>query len=319
MAFDLVGFGVATLDLIMEVASFPDAGGKRQVLSSEYHGGGLTATALVAASKLGAKTWYGGALGNNERSSHVRKILSDFGVGLADVGFYPAEAEPIFAHVYVDRQTWERTIFWSDLATVSPIVNDETIKVTLASKCLFVDNHFARSLLPLYRHAKKHHIPIIGDFEMVNDSYEEEALALVDHLIVPANFAQQYTETHDPGAAVERLLGNLECRVAVVTDGANGAWFADSENRQVRHQAAYPVDVVDTTGCGDVFHGAYAASWVFGRDLESCVQIAAATAAIKATKRGGQAGAPTLQEISAFLQTKPGNRNIDSSLTPENH
>ncbi|MCL2622552.1 MAG: PfkB family carbohydrate kinase [Planctomycetaceae bacterium] len=302
MSFDLVGFGVATLDLIMEVASFPAAGGKSKILSSEYHGGGLTATALVAASKLGAKTWYGGALGNNERSDLVRKILTDFRVGLPDAGLYPTEAEPIFAHVYVDRQTGERTILWSDLGTASPVVNDETVNVALASKCLFIDNHFAKSLLPLYQLAKKRHVPIVGDFEAVTDSNDEEALSLVDHLIVPAKFAQHYTGACDPGDAVGRLLRNSGCQAAVVTDGSSGAWFADRENRQVRHQAAFHVDVIDTTGCGDVFHGAYAASLVFGDSLETRVQTAAAAAAIKATRRGGQAGAPTHQEVTAFLE-----------------
>ena len=302
MAYDIVGFGVATLDLIMEVASFPTAGGKSQVLSAEYHGGGLTATALVAASKLGAKTWYGGALGNNERSDLVRKLLAGYRVGFAEEGFYPPEAEPIFAYVYVDRQTGERTIFWSDLAAVSPVVNDEMIKTTLASRCLFADNHFAQSLLPLYRLSKEHRVPIVGDFEAVNDAFEEESLALVDHLIVPAKFAQQYSGSHDLADAVKRLLKNPGHEVVVVTDGANGAWFADRENRQVRHQAAYPVEVCDTTGCGDVFHGAYAASLVFGWDLETRVQNAAAAAAIKATRRGGQTGAPTQQDVAAFLE-----------------
>ena len=304
MAYDIVGFGVASLDLILEVPSFPGAGGKCQILSSEYHGGGLTATALVAASKLGAKTWYGGAMGENERSDIVRKILAGYHVSFPEAGFFPAESEPILAHVYVDRQTGERTIFWSDLGAVSPVVNDETIRIALASKCLFVDQFYAESLLPLYRLAKSHQIPIVGDYEAVNDSYEEETLSLVDHLIVPAKFAQQFTGSHDPAEAVERLLKNPGHQVVVVTDGANGAWFADRENRQVRHQAAFPVNVCDTTGCGDVFHGAYAASLVFGWNLETRVQTASAAAAIKATRRGGQAGAPTQEEISAFLENK---------------
>jgi ribokinase len=313
--YSIVGFGVATLDLIMEVASFPVAGRKRPILSSEYHGGGLTATALVAASKLGAKTWYGGALGDNERSDMVRKILTGYGVGLPDVGFYPAEAEPIHAHVYVDRQSGERTIFWSELAAVPPVVNDETAKITLASQCLFADQFYAKSLLPLYRLAKKHHVPIVGDFEMVNDSHEE-ALSLVDHLIVPAKFALRYTGCHDPADAVAQLLKQPSHTVVVVTDGANGAWFAERDNSQVKHQPAFPVDVCDTTGCGDVFHGVYAASLVFGWNLETRIQTASAAAAIKATRRGGQTGAPPLQEVLTFLRSEEFSRDVPSFLVP---
>ena len=301
-SYHVVGFGVATLDLIMEVPSFPVAGGKTPILSAEYHGGGLTATALVAASKLGAKTWYGGALGNNERSDIVRKILAGFHVALPEIGFHPAEAEPLLAHVYVDRQSGERTIFWSELAEAVPVVNEETIKITLGSKCLFADQFHAETLLPLYRIAKQHQLPIVGDFEAVAGSAEEEALSLVDHLILPAKFARQYTGCHDPGDAIGRLLKRSAHQVVVVTDGVHGAWFADRENQQVRHQAAYSVEVCDTTGCGDVFHGAYSASLAFGDRLETRVQTASAAAAIKATRRGGQIGAPTQQEITTFLK-----------------
>ena len=302
MSYDIVGFGVATLDLIMEVSSFPVAGGKKQLLSSEYHGGGLTATALVAASKLGAKTWYGGTLGDNESSIAVRKILSGFHVGFPETGCCLPEAEPILAHVYVDRHTGERTILWSNLRTVPPVVNDKTIEVALASKCLFADQFYSETLLPLYRLAKEHHVPIVGDFEAVTDAHEEEALALIDHLIVPAKFAQAYTGSRNPAEAVGRLLRNPGHEVVVVTDGADGAWFADRANPQVRHQTAYPVEVIDTTGCGDVFHGAYSAALVFGWDLETRIQTASAAAAIKATRRGGQAGAPTHQEVIAFVK-----------------
>jgi len=198
----------------------------------------------------------------------------------------------------------------------------------------------------------------------VDDSAQEEALSLVDHLIVPAKFACDYTGASHPADAVERLLrkvqtlaeskqirpggvtgrstgvtGRSTCvadrstgvadrstgLTVVVTDGSNGAWFAERENRQVRHQAAFPVEATDTTGCGDVFHGAYAASLVLGGiqtntpgrvagqslppapgrvaggNLETRVRIAAAAAALKATKRGGQAGAPTRQEVGDFL------------------
>jgi sulfofructose kinase len=100
------------------------------------------------------------------------------------------------------------------------------------------------------------------------------------------------------------LLKKTAHQVVVVTDGAKGAWFADRENRQVRHQPAYPVDVCDTTGCGDVFHGAYAASLVFGDHLETRVQTASVAAAVKATRRGGQIGAPTQQEMMIFLENR---------------
>ena len=86
-----------------------------------------------------------------------------------------------------------------------------------------------------------------------------------------------------------------------MTCGAAGSWYRD-EAGPPRHQPAFPVSVVDTTGCGDVFHGAYAAALARGLDLAARVRFAAAAAALKATRAGGQAGIPTRAATEAFLQ-----------------
>ena len=71
--------------------------------------------------------------------------------------------------------------------------------------------------------------------------------------------------------------------------------------RTPRHQPAYRVEVVDTTGCGDVFHGAYAAGLAQGVGTAERVRLATATAALKATRHGGQAGIPSRAAVEAFL------------------
>ena len=109
-----------------------------------------------------------------------------------------------------------------------------------------------------------------------------------------------------PGEAVKRLLGSPHRKAAVVTDGVNGVWFAGEGDTTVRYQAAFSVTVCDTTGCGDVFHGAYAASLTFGMALPDRVRFATAAAALKAARKGGQTGAPTQQEVVAFLEKHAG-------------
>ncbi len=75
---------------------------------------------------------------------------------------------------------------------------------------------------------------------------------------------------------------------------------------EIRHLPAFPVEVVDTTGCGDVFHGAYAAGLAEGMNLPDRVRLAAAAAALKATQSGGQTGIPTRDAVDTFL-TRQGN------------
>jgi len=300
--FDIVGFGVATLDVITEVEKFPAPGGKEKILSRENHGGGLTATALVAASKLGVSCWYGGPLGENEISNQVRRILQGYGINLPVKSPYPPEAEPVAATVYVEKQTGERTILWSRFLTPPPILNEEAMITALSAKCLFADQFYSEALIPLYRQVREKGIPIVGDFESVNSPEEAEALTLIDHPIFPAVYVRErFGQDTDISDAVMRLLGEHNRSAVVVTDGAKGAWFAEKGDSTVRHQKAFPVTVCDTTGCGDVFHGAYAAALTLGMPLADRVRYAAGAAALKATQKGGQAGAPTRGELEEFL------------------
>ena len=301
MSYDIVGFGVATLDVITEVETLPGPGGKAKILSRENHGGGLTATALVAASKLGASCWYGGALGENDVSDQVRRILTSYDVALPAVSPYPPEAETFTATVYLEKHSGERTILWSEFLTPPPIINQEATETALAAKCLFVDHFFAETLIPLYRQVRKRGIPIVGDFELSSPPGVKEAFAFVDHPILPVAFVREYIGHEDIPTAVLQLLHEHDRSAVVVTDGEKGAWFAEKGSDSVGHQSAFPVTVCDTTGCGDVFHGAYAAALTFGKSLPDRVRFAAAAAALKATRKGGQAGAPGRSDLERFL------------------
>jgi len=86
----------------------------------------------------------------------------------------------------------------------------------------------------------------------------------------------------------------------VVTSGAQGCWYSE-RGGAVRHFPAFQVQAVDTTGCGDVFHGAYAACMAWGYGVERAIEVASAAAAIKATQPGGRSGIPTLPAVESFL------------------
>jgi sulfofructose kinase len=89
-------------------------------------------------------------------------------------------------------------------------------------------------------------------------------------------------------------------RHAGVTRGAEGySWLA--KNGASGFQPAYPADVVDTTGAGDAFHGAFAWALADGRSAQECARIAAAVAALKCRRLGARAGLPTRAELEDFL------------------
>ena len=87
----------------------------------------------------------------------------------------------------------------------------------------------------------------------------------------------------------------------VITDGNRGCWF-NEKDQPIFHMPAFKVDAVDTTGCGDVFHGAYAAALIRGETIPTAVLQASAAAAIKATKPGGRHGIPNLKKMLNFCE-----------------
>jgi sugar/nucleoside kinase (ribokinase family) len=97
-----------------------------------------------------------------------------------------------------------------------------------------------------------------------------------------------------------RALWTPGKQLVAVTDGANGCWYATSPE-DIHHQPAFPVHAQDTTGCGDVFHGAYAAALAQGLNPAERIRLASAAAALKASRPGGQAGVPHRSEVEALL------------------
>jgi len=112
------------------------------------------------------------------------------------------------------------------------------------------------------------------------------------------------TGASDPMTAVFGLW-NVGRDSVVVTCGREGAWYATAENRSPQYQQAFQVNAVDTTGCGDVFHGAYALALARGSEIFERVRFASAAAALKASRSGGQLGAPTAEELTSFISGVP--------------
>jgi sugar/nucleoside kinase (ribokinase family) len=148
--------------------------------------------------------------------------------------------------------------------------------------------------------ARARGIPRVADVESDADPAVHGLLALVDHLVLPWGFAQRWTGEEDAAAAVAALWGPDRDTV-VVTDGPRGCWYRSGEDPAVHHVPAFAVRVVDTTGCGDVFHGAYAAGLAFGLAAGPRVAFAAAAAALAATGRGGRGALPARAAVEELL------------------
>jgi sugar/nucleoside kinase (ribokinase family) len=296
---DILGLGCAAVDEVLYVAAYPPADTKTRVLRREQHCGGLTATALVAASRLGAKCAYAGVLGDDAPSRFVLSGLRRASIDVSGA-ICRAGARPVQSVVVVDEKRKTRNIFY-DLANVVGADNQSPSKELICSaKVLFVDNFGVKGMIRAVKIARADGIPVVADFESSDAPRFEELLSLVDHLILSQLFACKLTSASNPASAATRLWNR--CRsVVIVTCGANGCFYLDPGARTPKHVPAFKVKAQDTTGCGDVFHGAYTATLARGLELQARIQFASAAAAIKATRHGGQAGIPTRTAVEKFL------------------
>ncbi|HEX8237252.1 MAG TPA: PfkB family carbohydrate kinase [Abditibacteriaceae bacterium] len=303
--WDVLGLGCATVDDLLYVEQFPAPDVKTRVLRSERQGGGLTATALVAASRLGARCAYAAMLGHDEYSQFVADNLRRENIDLSQVVWHD-DARPIHSVIVVDTQRHTRNIFFEINGAVGAHDELPQEEVIRAARVLFLDHYGTTGGIRAARIARAAGIPVVADLERENVPRFHELLELVDHLIVSQAFALRFTSTRCASDAA-LALWNASRQVVVVTCGAQGCWSVQAENRiQARHHLAFEVETVDTTGCGDVFHGAYALALARGCALHERLRFASAAAALKATQHGAQAGIPARADVEDFLQQSSG-------------
>lgn len=292
--FDVAGVGCVSIDDFLYVDAF-QTDDKGRIRAREQQFGGNIATALVAAARLGARVAFVGRLSDQEDGALVRADLAAHGVDL-QFALSDSEARPIRATIVV-FQHGDRFIAYDDATRIGLLPGDDVTPL-LQSRTLLLDTYALAPVIAALG-TDISQVLIVGDVEAEVDSV---SLKQVQHLVLPMTFARRMTGESEPAAIVDALWNDQRSTV-VITDGADGVWFRDAGSASCRHQPSFEVPVVDTTGCGDVFHGAYAVALARGFDALERVQFAAAAGAICATGRGGRGRLPTEQDIAELIST----------------
>ncbi len=309
--YDVVGTGIATVDELLYVDAFPRPDGKMAARAWMRSIGGLSAIAVATAARLGGTAAFLGAVGtDDDLSRYVLEALAQEGVDTAFTPRVPGYT-PIHAMIVVGIDPPTRNIFGFRPLDSSPPglppIPDEAIA---AARVLFVDSAHGPRTIAAMRTAAAIGIPIVADVEMNTSPHFAELFALADHLIVPVALGRILAGADADPPAMLRALWSDRRRLAAITDGEAGCWFRVAPESVVWHHPAFPVVAQDTTGCGDVFHGAYALAIARGESVHAAIRFASAAGAVKASRAGGQAGLPRAEDIAALLENPPTARQV---------
>jgi sugar/nucleoside kinase (ribokinase family) len=296
---DILGIGVVAVDDIIHVGRYPAADEKQPILREERVFGGLVGTALAAAAALGGHCGYLGVLGGDDLSRAMLEGLANAGVDVGLVSFNAA-ARPVHSVIIADDTYHTRNIFFNEIDVTAPPLAAITSELIGQGGVLLVDHVHVAAAAHACRVARQLGIPSVADVESHNGAAIEGLLGAVDHLIISKNCAKALTGAAAPQDMVSRLSRAHHRLCTAVTCGPEGCFYAQGD-APVQHQKAYKVQTKDTTGCGDVFHGAYALALSQGADVRGCIQAASAAAAVFAARPSGWENLPRQADIASMI------------------
>ena len=292
--FDIICFGNAAADFLAVFPVYPKLDERAMAKSFTQQGGGEAATAAVAISRLGARVSFMGKLGDDQMGLFIKNGLKKEGVDLSRL-VVEKNKSSLFSFIAIDEKTGKRTIFWH---RGTALINENELDRSFITSCslLHLDHRNTEAATAAAGWAKKAGITVTLDLDLLNPALKKLANK-TDVVLGSKTLSEQISSR--PSKAAERIL-KLGPKVAVLTFGEQGCLVKNREEEFF--QPALKVKVVDTTGAGDVFRGAFAYGIFRNWPLRKTAQFASVVAGLKCTRIGGRAGIPTLKETSAFVK-----------------
>lgn len=295
--FDVVGVGLNATDTLLVVPHFPAYAGKAPFHQEILSPGGQVASAMVTCASLGLRTKYIGTVGDDERGRIQMESLLASGIDLQHVQIRKGCANQS-AYIIIDQTTGERTVLWrrDDCLRISPAeISPEQIT---SAHLLHIDGHDTPAVEHAARIAHGAGMPVTVDVDTIYHGFDR-VLPHVDYLIASSEFPVQWTNQSDPFKALEMIQQEYKMRVAAMTLGAHGA-LALEEGKFV-YSPAFVVNCVDTTGAGDIFHGAFCYAVLQRMTMREALDFSNAMAALNCMALGARGGIRGLEEARALM------------------
>jgi sulfofructose kinase len=294
---DLVGVGLNATDTLIPLPHFPASGSKVEFRSANVLPGGPVASAVVACQHWGMRTRYVGKVGDDDAAKIHRAEFARTGVEAHLITAPGCASQQAF--ILVD-DSGERTVLWKrdDRLTLRP--EELEREWIVDARALHVDGHDTAAATAAARWARAAGVPVVADVDNLYPGVEA-LFENLDYLIVSRDIPSRFIGEHDLRKSLPALQSRYGCRLAAATLGHDGvlAW----DGTEFRYASAYRVEVVDTTGAGDIFHAGFIYGLLQGWPLQRQLDFACAAAALNCTAVGARGGIESVENIEKLMAT----------------
>ncbi len=294
---DLVGVGLNATDTLIPLERFPEPGSKVHYGNRSTQPGGQAATTVVACQTWGLRTRYVGKLGDDDAARLHQNAFRRVGAE-AQIVTVPNAAS--LHNVILIDAAGERTVICQRNEQMVLQPNDLRREWIVNARVLHVDGHDTAAATQAAVWAREAGVPVVADLD---DTYPgiEELVANIDYLIVSEDFSCRLMSETNLESALRRMQSRYGCRLSAATLGENGvlAW----NGKQLIHSAAYCVNVVDTTGAGDIFRAGFIYGLLRDWPLDRQLDFSCAAAAMNCTAQGARGGIQPVGAIENLMAT----------------
>jgi sugar/nucleoside kinase (ribokinase family) len=293
--FDVVGFGLNSVDYVCVLPEYPRQDSKTEILQYERLAGGQTATALAFLARMGVHTKYIGKVGSDDAGRVSLQSFEGESIDISSV-LVEQDARNPFSVILLDQKSGERTVLCRRDKELNFRESELKEDDVCSGRILHLDGYDTLALNTAVRCQRKG-IPVCADLDTAVP-HCRSLLENVDFLIASSNFPSDFTGIHDPEAAFKALRRCFGGFLAI-TLGARGAaaWVGN----QCMHFAGISVKPVDTTGAGDIFHGAFVFGVLQNWPLDKIMGFANTAAGLSCLYLGARNGIRPLPEILQYM------------------
>jgi len=309
--YDVVALGHTTREMLAWVDRYPGAGDgifTEQVL---WTGGGMAGNLVQTVARLGGKAALATALGDDVTGDLTIEQLQWAGVDTSYIMRRQNAVSPVTV-LMIDPITLKRAGLVTDLPSNMKIRANEVPDALLSSaRIFFTDMEPAKSAIAVAQRVKNLGVPIAFDLQLApqhanlpgHDENISRMFGLADYFFADEENLLFWRGQENIEGAISALLDERPNLIILITRGSSGSVLATTAG--VIQIPAFKVEVVDSIGAGDAYHGAFLYTHLsLGWGLEAAALFGSATAALSCTKAGARDGLPDMEQVKLFLSEK---------------